>query len=721
MPALRPTICRICGNYCPMLVEVRDGRAVKVRADPDAVTHGGYTCVKGRALPNFHYAPDRLLRPLSKCGDGTYTEMRLEPAIEEIAGKVRTIIDRYGPRSVALYGGTKLTQNQAGYPVAVAFMRAIGSPMYFTVNTIDQPGKAIAHGLHGWWQAPPQAFDEPTVALFVGINGLESHIGLPIGHPHRFLADIIGRGGDVIVIDPRRTRLATRATIHLQPRPGEDVAILAGLIRVIITEHLYDREFVCENVDGLDSLRQAVEPFTPDSVGSRADISPADLIRAARVFATASRGYAVAGTGANMGNGQGTLVEYLVLALDTLCGHYLRAGERVRNPGTLIPTVSARAQATPPMRAYGYGERMAARGLTDTLAGLPVAAIPEEILTPGDGRIRALFVVGGNPVAAWPDQALTVRALRALDLLVTLDVQMSQTARLADYVIPTPMSLEVAATTQPRDSIMFYGNGYGGFADAAAQYAPAAVRPPHGAELCEEWELFWELGRRLGVQLEIRGPGAVPSLIDMTIRPSLDDLLETLHVGSRVPLSEVKAHPHGAYFPDPPVVVAPKQEGWSGRLNIADNAMMADLQRTARASASAGVDETGVLPFRLISRRVIHAMNSVNNVGAKGRGATPNPAFLNPHDVRDLQLEDGALVRIASAADSILATVASDPGVRRGVVSMSHCFGGTPERDGEVRVIGSPTNRLITVDGVFDAYSGQPLMSNVPVRIEPVV
>jgi anaerobic selenocysteine-containing dehydrogenase len=720
-----PSLCRVCANTCPILVTVEDGRAVDVVGDPDGPAHHGYTCVKGRALPEFHNTDRRLLHSMKLGEDGQHAPIRAQDAIDEIADRLRDILAESGPRSVAVYAGTKLTQNELGYPLSNSFMDAIGSPMRFSSNTIDQPGKAIAKGLHGAWMAPPQAFDRPDVMLFVGINGLVSYIGLPSGDPGRFLKEAAKRGVETIVIDPRRTPLAARATLHLQPRPGEDVAILAGMLRVILSEGLHDEAFVAENVDGLPDLRAAVDAYTPEEVARRAGIPAEDLVRAARMFGGAKRGYGVAGTGPNMGTAQGTLFEYLLLVLDTVCGHYLRAGEPVRNPGTLIPTVSAKAQAAPPFPAYGFGAPMRFRGLANTLAGPPTALLPEEILTPGEGRIRALFVLGGNPVAAFPDQLLTIEAMKALDLLVTLDVEMSQTARLAHYVVAPKMALEVAATTQLSDMLMFYGNAFSGFEDAAGQYVPAVLDAPPGSDLIEEWELFYGVARRLGLPLELAsglpflGTDLPPVELNMEVEPTSEQLLEVVVAGSRIPLTDVQRYPHGAHFPEPALVVQQKEPGWTGRLDVGNAEMMADLVATAAEPDIAASIGAG-FRFRLISRRLQHVVNSSHNLEVTNRGRPYNPAALHPEDLLELGLAAGDLAEIRSAHGSIPAVIAADTSLRRGTVSMSHAFGGGPETDDEFTAIGSPTNRLLSVDKVYDRYSGQPLMSNVPVDVRPL-
>jgi anaerobic selenocysteine-containing dehydrogenase len=275
----------------------------------------------------------------------------------------------------------------------------------------------------------------------------------------------------LLVVDPRKSDIAKRAAIHLQPKPGEDVSILAGMLRVILHEELHDVAFVNEHVVGIDALRQAVAGFTPDYVAERAGIDAEQLVDAARTFARGRRGFATASTGPSM-SGYSTLVEYLVLCLNTVCGQWMRAGQTVRNPPTVVSQRPVRAQATAPSPGYDLGEPLPASGLKRSAAGNPTAALPAEILSEGKERVRALISYAGNPAAAWPDQLTTVEALKALELLIQVDIKMSATAQLADYVVASKMCLEVPGFTAMQDATTaFYGaHVYAGFADPWAQY-----------------------------------------------------------------------------------------------------------------------------------------------------------------------------------------------------------------------------------------------------------
>jgi anaerobic selenocysteine-containing dehydrogenase len=452
MPEIRthPSICRFCHAHCAILVDVEDGRAVRVRGDRENPIYHGYTCAKGRALPEQHSHPERLLRSQKRMRDGSHAPIEVERAIREVAERVQPLLDRHGSRSVALYTGTFSFPYPAAAPLAIAWMDAIGSTMRFTSATIDQPGKMVAAALHGRWAGGAQPFEGADTWLLVGANPTVSKsIGIPCYNPAFHLHRALRRGMKLVVIDPRRSEVAKQAAVHLQGRPGEDPTILAGMLRVVLREGLGDLDFVRENARGLDELRAAVEPFSPDYVERRADVRRGDLLLAARTFARARRGQANAGTGPNM-SGRGNLTEYLLLCLTTLCGRWLRAGERVPNPGALLPAARAKAQPVAPTAGWGFGERLRVRGLADTAAGLPTAALADEILLPGEGRVRALFCLGGNPMAAWPDQLKTDAAMRALDLLVTFDIKMSATAKLAHYVIAPRLSLEQPGMSLPR-------------------------------------------------------------------------------------------------------------------------------------------------------------------------------------------------------------------------------------------------------------------------------
>ncbi len=723
--ATHASICRFCHANCGILVDVEDGRPVAVRGDRANPAYHGFTCAKGRRLPEQHAHPERLLHSQRRVAPGRFEPIASERAIDEVAARITELVAEHGPRSVALYVGTYAGPHPATIPFAIGWLLALGSRMVFTAATIDQPGKNVANALHGRWLGGSHVFDESDVWLLVGNNPLISMSGgIPPANPARRLREAKARGMQLVVIDPRRSEVARFADLHLQPRPGEDPALLAALVHVVIRDGLVDRAFVDAHLDGLGALADAVAPFTPEFAAQRAGVAAADVERAARIFATGRRGCGVAGTGPNMAP-RGNLTEYLLLCLNTLCGRWRRAGERVPNPGALLPPAHPVAQAQAPRRGWGFGEKLRVRGFTSSAAGLPTSALAEEILEPGEGRIRALVCVGSNPIAAWPDQLETRRAMDALDLLVTLDVKLSATSRLAHYVIAPKLSLEVPGLSLSMEALeqTYVAMGY---SEPYAQYAPALCNPPPGSDVIEEWEFFHGLAQRMGLPLAlypvraetgVRRERSEPIAVDLERKPSTDEILERLVARSRVPLDEVKRHRHGALFPDPPILVEPGDPECADRLDVGNADMLREL--VAVAAEGPRAPEVAGRPYRLVSRRMPNVYNSSGrDIAALHRGRPYNPAYLHPDDIAALGLEEGDTVRIASDRASILGVVAAAPELRRGVLSMAHAFGDAPERDAEHRHIGSTTGRLVDKAREYDPYTGIPRMSAIPVSIE---
>ncbi len=719
---VRDSFCRFCHASCAIKVTVEDGRAVSVIGAKDNPIYHGYTCAKGRALPDQHRNPHRLLHSMKRGPDGKHQPIPVEEAMDEIAAQISKIVEEHGPRSVALYTGTFSFPYPAAAPMAAAWLSSLGSPMLFTSATIDQPGKMIAPALHGRWGGGSYNFDAADVWMLVGANPtISKSIGIPCMNPAKRLHDAVKRGLDLIVIDPRRSEAAKVAAVYLQPKPGEDPTILAGMIRVVLAEALTDDAFLMAHTRGLEGLRAAVDPFTLEYVERRAGVPGADVERAARIFAAHRSAGGNVGTGPNMAP-RGNLSEYLMLALNTLTGHWRREGERLPNPGVLMAAGRAKAQASDPYPGWGFGESIRVRNLTNTVAGLPTAALADEILLPGDGQVKVLISVGGNPMAAWPDQDKTLAALNTLDLNVTLDIKMSATARLADYVIAPMLSLEVPGMTLPTESLTPYAMGY---PEPYAQYSPAVVDPPEGSEVIEEWEFFYGLAQRMGLPLNIAatyewGPDSedpARTEIDMQCKPSNDDLFAALTRGSRIPFDEVKKYPEGQVFEDPSVVVEAGDEDAEGRMELADETMIAELAEVAAEP----VERDAEYAFRLVSRRLPDVHNSAGrDIPQLVRKYSYNPAFMNPEDLARLGLASGDVVEITSSHSAILGIVEAEEAIRLGVVSMPHAFGDAPggEQDKDVHTFGSNTGRLSSVDRDYDPYSGIPLMSAIPVNVE---
>lgn len=718
---VRSSICRLCTAHCPILVTVDGGAIAEVHGDRDVPVFEGYTCPKGRALPAIHANPGRLLQSLRRRADGSHEPISSKDVIAEIADRLGDVVTRHGPQAVAVYIGTSVIPHPTLARLSSALLMALGSTNVYSAATIDQPGMILAEAYHGVWRGGRPSFDDADAWLFVGTNPVISKQYLE-ENPARRLARALERGTRVVVIDPRRTETARRATLHLQPRPGEDGVVVAGLVHLTIQEGWVDQKFVKDHVEGLDTLERALEAFTPDAVARQADIPATDLVEAARLLGTARRGIAGSGTGAAMSN-PGPLVPYLLLCLASVRGWWAREGERVSRPNVLLPPNPARAQAYPPYPVR-TGRTIRVRNLEETVAGLPTGALAEEILTPGPGQIRALFNVGGSPATAWPDQRLARRALEDLELFVTTDVEYSPTARLADYVVATKLALETPGITQGTELIKYLHFGYG-FVLPYAQYTPAIVEPPADADVIEDWQLYYRLAQRLGLELQIVNHFGTPGgyleapiemlPLDMATEPTTDDLYDLMCRGSHVPLDEVRRHPGGRVFEElKDMRVAPGDENVSARLDIGNGEVLGQLAALLGNATRGNPDR----PFLLIPRRENRVINTFGRTvpGLMGKRRY-NPAYLHPHDMADLGLSPGDLVQIESDFASIVGVAENDHDLKRGVVSMSHGFGANPGEPEDPTLDGANTNRLFSTEMECDPISGQPRMGALAVAL----
>ncbi|MBU6371279.1 MAG: molybdopterin-dependent oxidoreductase [Alphaproteobacteria bacterium] len=720
----KPIVCRVCHAQCALLVDFEDGQPGAVHGDKTNPAYHGYSCIKGRQIADLPYLPSRLRHSLKRQDDGSYAPIASDQAALEIADRIRAIIDEHGPRSVALYIGTFGYNNFGAQAFALAFMEAIGSKMVFTSVTIDQPGKAVATGLHGPWLAGVPMVDEWDALLLVGTNPIVSMNGGLGMNPARRLYEAQKRGMKLVVVDPRVTDCAREADIHLQARPGEDPAILAGFARVWIEEGLIDTAFIADNADGFEALKAAVAPFTPDVVAARAGVDRAKFLEAARILGVAKTGAISAGTGANM-SGRGNLVEYFVKSLTTLRGWWLREGAMKRNAGVLIEPAPAIAASPGPMPAWGFGEKLRVRGLTETMAGLPTGALADEILTPGEGQIKALICLGGNPMLAWPDQLKTHEAMKALDLIVCFDPRHSATGRIGHYTIAVKLPIETEGNTALNEFLGNFGPGWG-FDLPYAQATPPLMPTPPGSDLVEEWETFYAMAQRLGLPLRVKTFSILDPVrakefatnVDMTRKPTETDVWRMVLNGAPIPYDEVRKHPNGHVFDVQAVPVRPKPEGWVGKLQIGAPTMMREL---ADIAALPLPDADAVFPFRVISRRLQDAHNSNWHEAPGLRRRRPyNPAFMNPDDMAALGVAHGDVVEVESARASIRCVAEAAPDVRAGCVAITHAWGANPDEKEDPHVDGGNTGRLSYNDRDFDPYTGIPIMSAIPVRLRIV-
>ncbi|MGW0174301.1 molybdopterin-containing oxidoreductase family protein [Rhodococcus sp. NPDC003322] len=693
------SFCRLCASSCGVLLDIEDGRIARVLGDARHPISGGYTCPKGRRGGDLVHGPDRLTTSMRRTSAGSHEPVPVARAVAEIADRLRAIVDRHGPDAVALFMGTQQNFAALTPPMARAWFKGTGSHKLFSTMTIDQSAKWVVAERMGTYLGGRQRFEDADVWLLAGTNPVVSGNGgdgdgAVVQNPSVTLRAARERGLRLIVVDPRRTETAALADVHLAPRPGTDAVLFAGLLHVIIAERLHDADFCRRYTADSGALADAVSDVTP-AVVQRICGVPADRVRtAARMFAAGSRGMATSGTGLCMGP-HSNLAEHLVAALNVVCGRYLREGERADDRAVLTRHVPARAEVAPPSRAYERGYPSRIGGVRAMRGELPSGLLADEILAPGPDRVRALIVSGGNPAAALPDRGKALRALRSLDLLVCIDPRMSDTARLAHYVIAPTTMYERADHTAIMEPF---------FPRPFAQFTPAVVTPP--PDVVDDWRFFLDLAAASGQPLKFAG-----RILDPAAPPTSEQMLAMMAERGRVPFADLVAAPHGHLAGDSGAVVGPATaEGAGHRLHLMPDDVRAELR-----AALTDMAVTERFPLLLTVRRI---RETVNSTGTRVPGLVPggtNPASMHPDDLAALGVADGQRVTVRSASGRLRATARADRSLSRGTVTMTHCFGSVDRRED----LGVNVNVLTgTRDGV-QAINAMPTMTAVPVAVEP--
>lgn len=712
----KKSFCRFCHANCAMEVDIEGGRVVEVRGDSSNEVYGGYTCLKGRAEVEKLYGAQRVTECMKRQEDGSFSPIPLQQAYDEIAAKIEQLIEDHGPRSVSAYAGSFAFQNSGTLGMAMGFMQAIKSSTYFTSVTVDQPAKVFMGSRFGEWGGGAQSFKVADVNMVVGCNPMISHLGgvggVPPFSPSRRMRDAIADGLKLIVIDPRDTEMTRLAHVHLRVRPGEDPTLMAGIVKYILDNDLEDKEFCAEYVEDLGPVKEAIKDFTLDYVSKRTDVPAEDIAKAAEMFAAGPKGNCTSGTGPEMA-GRGDITDHFIRTLNAICGRYLREGEEATVPKILTPKGSRRAQVSP--NAPFFGKHMpqsrVRKELSQIGAELPCSTMADEILEPGEGQIRAMISIGGNPVVALPDQDKIVRAFESLELLVQIDVCMSETAKLAHYVFPAQVSFE-------RDDMTFLSDWWQ--EDPYAHYTEKLVEPVGDA--IEEYEFFWELSKRLRAPIEL--PGGTVTTNKM---PTKFEILEKITAGNAVPLSQIRDETNfegGKVFEEGRRTVEPRDENNQEKFRVGLSDMMGFIKEVRKEplfELGVNAKNPGGETHILISQRLKQFFNSTGMLQESLRKhGTTNYAMMHPNDLKDLGIESDTLIEIEADAGTIVGVAMESNILSPGVIAMSHAFGGPSSNASNVREQGSSTNILASDTTNVDPYTGMPRQSAIPVKITPI-
>lgn len=733
--------CPLCEATCGLAVELDGDRVVAVRPDHDDVFSKGFICPKGVSLKELHEDPDRVRTPLVKQPDGTFAEVTWDEAFAQIDRRLTPLLAEHGRQAAGVYLGNPSAHHISAIIYGRVLIKALGTRNVFSASTVDQMPKqvAAAHMFGSEVAVPIPDVDRTDLFLILGANPLASNGSLMTapGMRHRLRA-IQGRGGRVIVVDPRRSRTAEVADEHLFIRPGTDALLLAALIHTVLEEGLTSLGRAEPHVTGLDDLRAAMTPFTPEVVEGATGIGAARIRELARELATTPRA-AVYGRIGTTTQRFGTVASWLVDVLTTITGHLdAEGGSMFPLPATGVPGGPG---GTPP-RIGRWASRV--RGLPEVFGELPAAALAEEIDTPGDDRIRALVTIAGNPVASLPNSGRLAAALGELDVMVSVDLYVNETTRHADVILPAPSPIEK----------LHYDLALYGFAVRnVANYSPPSLPRPEG--MPDEWETLLRLALIAGGQ----GPNGDIDALDafvaaQTVQRQVGDPRSAVHgrdpqellaqlAGRRGPerildamlrggpygdaygqrpgglrLATLEAHPHGIDLgplrPQLPQAIRTP----SGKIELAPEALLAGLP--ALEAALAEPANGGLL---LVGRRHLRSNNSwMHNLPVLARGPERCTLQVHPADAERLGLADGGRARVTSRTGQVQAPVEVTDRVMPGVVSLPHGWGHDVEGT-RLRVAAERpgvNSNVLADEELLEPLSGTAVLNGIPVEVAPV-
>lgn len=691
--------CHLCEAICGLAIETESDeggvpRIRSIKGDPQDSFSRGHVCPKAVALQDIQDDPDRLRQPLRRVGS-EWQPIGWDEAFALVASRLGEIRERHGNDAVAVYQGNPSVHNYGLMTHSNYFLGLLKTRNRFSATSVDQlPHHLVSQQMYGHGLLIPiPDIDHTDFMLVLGGNPLASNGSImTVPDVEERLKALKARGGRLVVVDPRRSETAAIADRHLFIRPGQDAALLLGILNTLFEEHLGRPTPL--PVDGLERVREAVAVFDAESMSVRCGVPAESIRQLARDFAAAERAVCYGRMGVST-QAFGTLCQWLVQLINLVTGNLDRVG------GALCTSPALDLVASTSGGHFGRW-RSRVSGLPEYGGELPVAALAEEILGEGEGQVRALVTVAGNPVLSTPNGRRLEQALDGLEFMLSIDLYINETTRYADLILPPTAPLE-------HDH---YDTTFNVFAVRNVTRFNEAVLPrPEGA--LHDWEIFVGLARAFAARngLELKPTLEPQQMIDLGLRAgAYGDRSE-----HRLSLATLREYPHGIDLGPLRPNLAPRLKTASQRIQAAPPLFVDDLQRFAAQPLPAS-DQ-----LLLIGRRHVRSNNSwMHNYHRLVKGKPRHQLLMHPRDLEGRGLVDGQRVRVRSRVGSVEVEVAASSEMMPGVVSLPHGWGHA--RPGVQLAIaraqaGASANDL-TDERHLDLLSGNAALNGLPVEVE---
>ncbi|WEK32124.1 MAG: molybdopterin-dependent oxidoreductase [Candidatus Pseudomonas phytovorans] len=691
--------CHLCEAICGLNIEVSHEDDVRplissIKGDPQDPFSRGHVCPKAVALQDIQNDPDRLRQPHKRVGED-WQAIGWDEAFAFAADKLWAVQQTHGRNAVAVYQGNPSVHNYGLMTHSNYFLGLLKTRNRFSATSVDQlPQHLVSHLMYGHGLLMPiPDIDQTDFMLILGGNPLASNGSImTVPDVEKRLKALRGRGGRLVVVDPRRSETAAIADSHLFIRPGGDAALLCGLLSTLFEEGLAQGSHL--PINGLQQVREALAPLSAEAMSRHCGIAPTHIRQLARDFAAAGKAVCYGRMGVST-QAFGTLCHWLVQLINLVTGNLDREG------GALCTEPAVDLVAT---TSGGHFNAWQSRvsGLPEYGGELPVAALAEEMLTPGEGQVRALVTVAGNPVLSTPNGRQLDAALEGLEFMLSIDLYINETTRHADLILPSTWALE-------NDH---YDSTFNLLAVRNVTRFNRSILPrPDGA--LHDWEIFVGLAQAFArrAELELKPTLAPAQMIDLALRKGRYG--ET--TPWRLSLATLDDHPHGLDLGPLRSNLAARLATASKTVEAAPQVLLDDLHRVAQLVPPAPGE------LLLIGRRHVRSNNSwMHNSHRLVKGKPRHQLLMHPQDLQQRQLQDGQRVRIRSRTGALEVEVQACEDMMPGVVSLPHGFGhGRPGVHLQIAQAqpGVSANDL-TDECLRDSVSGNAALNGVPVQVE---
>ncbi|MGV6851913.1 MAG: molybdopterin oxidoreductase family protein [bacterium] len=707
--------CNICEAICGLEITLENNTIVKIKGDQDDPLSKGHICPKAIALKDIYNDPDRLKVPIKRQADG-WQEISWKQAYQEVVAHLQAIQKQYGNDAVAVYQGNPSVHNLEAMLFAPSLVRALKTKNRFSATSVDQLPDQLASYLmfgHGLFIPLPD-LDHTDFLLIIGANPVVSNGSMMTapGIPRRLKA-IRKRGGKVYVVDPRRTETSQLADEHIFIRPGTDALMLLSMLHIIFKQSKQRLDHLEEFCEGLTVVESLVEPYPAEKTAAITGIPAAQLEQLVDTFCASEKACCYGRIGVST-HEFGSLAHYLINVLNIVTGQLDKVG------GTMFaqPAFDFLASARKKPKKSFANNFTRVRKLPDFNGEFPVASLAEEILTPGEGQIKALLISSGNPVSSTPNSQNLDQALDQLEYIVSIDFYLNETSRKANIILPPPYALE-----RPHYDLVFHALAIRN----TSRYSQAIFSPPKQQQ--SDADIFIELTGRM------QGAGLINSLAtrlkkwfvkSIGIERIIDHHLKKGPYASshQLSLKKINQNPHGIDLGAMKPCLPQRLFTENKTINLAPDKIIVDAKRLEAHFFDDQIKpENSDFDLLLIGRRNPRSNNSwLHNSYRLVKGKKRCLAFMHPQDARQRKLDEGELVRVKSRAGQIEIEVHITEDIMQGVVSVPHGWGHDMKGvklNIATQHAGVNINRL-TDELLIDQVSGNAALNGVPIAVEKI-